>query len=1632
MDFQHRVAAWVAVHVLAEKAGTPLWDLPSDVVFEWFRCETEQPIDDLLVGASNGGLIFCQIKRRLNLSSSSGSDLASALNQFVRQFTACRNLTGGSHVIDRPLDPARDRLVLITSLDSSKPIRTYLPNVLRRARNLTPGQALDDAAANEQERKALSVVLKHIRNSWQAILSAEPSEAELRQLLSLISVQVLDVEAGGLGEQEAKNLLRSAVLRNPDQADQAWGTLVALCAGYAAQRSGADRATLQRELLNAGFDFKAPRSYEEDIKRLQRHSQQTLDALAHLARIRVGSTTIRIPRACIEALRHAAEEGSILVTGEPGVGKSGALHDFAEVLRDDGRDFVLLAVDRLAAQSLGELREELGLEHELPEVLENWPGLQPAFLVIDALDAARGDPAGKMVLDMRQVIEKGGRWRVVASIRKFDLRYGTEIQQLFAGKPPTPFVDSEFQRVRHLNIPRFSDDELSQIGSKSPALQRLITNAPTELRDLLRVPFNLRLMAELLGGGVSPDELTPIRTQLELLDRYWRHRVVDSDGRGDGREAILREVCKRMVKSRMLRADRAVVARLDTSVLLHDLLSRQVLVEWQASPEAQPDRDSLAFLHHVLFDYAVARLLFRGDAKKVINRLASDPDLTIFVRPSLVLHFRHLWASSADRHPFWDLTFQIIADPKIPEVGKLIGPAVAAELALSMQDLEPLCATLEKHDEEKQKIAEQALRHLVGTLLAIAESTPLAGPDAGPWCELLERVSQSLRLSVAYAIRPLLATLCDRPEVLTLDQRTRVGCTARRLLKFAWSQSPRDSRLVICALQCVCRTFESDPTASALLIRRCLEPAHLTKFGFEEIPALAREVKRLIRFDPKLVADVYCATFAHQEQSEEPMSIGLGYISLTSNRRQDYQMALHELAEAFPEFLESASKEAARALVNVMDSYVAQRYSPAQGKWPPEEVFDFGGQQVRLRTDYSAIWDEGSVYRHHDPPLIMLDIFQRFLEKLAACPENEGKLRALIGILISENRLAVIWRRLLLAGARYPKTIGREILPLAWAAPILAGSNTTVPAGEYLKKIFPILGADQRRKIEQAILSIPDAVPPGQREAAERARDRLLGCLVPEALVTDEARQRLKELQAQNAVPSNEPLVVILEIRSEPYGEEGYLKDRVSIESGANQRIRELERPVKEFADKHLNSTPTLEEVNAILPHLRALHEALERADVDGVHPKQRDHAWGILAAACACVARADGLSCRGEPSAFVKAVLLKASRHPEPAYTPQYDAQFDKFPSWGSPAARIDAAHGLITLACHPDCATPDVLRATETLSADPVPAVRFQIAAHLHYLYPTAHELMWRIIERMAQREGSQGVLQGLLGGPLDYLADIEPDRVSTLTKTIFDRSTTGPGSNDVRKLCMGIFFRLYIWRDHPLARDIVHEIVSHPAVYPAEARHVLMGLRNLVTHGPTDSSDPQADAVRRRALELLERLLRSSRDALKELYRRHAGISFGKWPEADQETTNSLMHLINDIGAYFAEASTQSKQFYQEAGAILDELADALLDAPLPSAAHYLLETLEHFIPVDPPGVFLRIHHVVLAGQQMGYQYTPLVADLIVRLVERYLAEYRTLFQQNADCRRALIEVLDIFVKVGWPSARRLTYRLEEIFR
>lgn len=276
MEYQHRVAAWVAVHILAESAVSVPWNFPEEFPLISLQCETNQPVDDLLVETQEGKRAFIQAKRTLISSKAVASDFAKVIDQFVRQFQAGQQEK-------KPLDPITDRLVLVVGPEASSTIRKDLRRVLSRISSSPLTQPIARAPQNQGERIVLSTLMKHLKRSWKTVFGTGATDKELRNVLALMHIQTLDVEQGGTDEATAKSFLRQYILKDQSQAAAAWSKLINTCSVYAVNHSGANRSTLQQVLLVAGYDLQACRSYHNDIGKLKAHSQRIKSVLSDLS-----------------------------------------------------------------------------------------------------------------------------------------------------------------------------------------------------------------------------------------------------------------------------------------------------------------------------------------------------------------------------------------------------------------------------------------------------------------------------------------------------------------------------------------------------------------------------------------------------------------------------------------------------------------------------------------------------------------------------------------------------------------------------------------------------------------------------------------------------------------------------------------------------------------------------------------------------------------------------------------------------------------------------------------------------------------------------------------------------------------------------------------------------------------------------------------------------------------------------------------------------------------------------------------------------------------------------------------------------------------------------------------------------
>ena len=106
--------------------------------------------------------------------------------------------------------------------------------------------------------------------------------------------------------------------------------------------------------------------------------------------------------------------------------------------------------------------------------------------------------------------------------------------------------------------------------------------------------------------------------------------------------------------------------------------------------------------------------------------------------------------------------------------------------------------------------------------------------------------------------------------------------------------------------------------------------------------------------------------------------------------------------------------------------------------------------------------------------------------------------------------------------------------------------------------------------------------------------------------------------------------------------------------------------------------------------------------------------------------------------------------------------------------------------------------------------------------------------------------------------------------------------------------------------------------------------------------------------------------------------------------------------------------------------------IADAGTPGTIYHLIELLDFLVRTDPAAVFDLVAHALLcAGRRHGYQFESLGANRFVEIVGRYLADHRDLFVDEHR-RQKLVACLDIFMEAGWPAARRLVYRLQELLQ
>ncbi|HET7085939.1 MAG TPA: hypothetical protein VFI23_14275 [Rhizomicrobium sp.] len=1634
-DYENRVATWFAVRILLGSAAAPLFDLPATIRSISLDCQTDAPVDDANIGTSDDGLIFVQAKRTAHLSSKKGSPLVKSFNQFVRQHKECQERTG-SPAWSRPLDPTKDRLVLATRKLGSSKIVAILPRLLRGLRDKTTAKKLVDVATSQAEREVAKTIDKVLRIQWKTVYGRNPSADEHASLLRFIWVQPLDVEDADTDAIAAQDQLRATVLAKPAQSKAAFAEILKLAGRLRADRSGVTSVSLKSTLIAAGIDLKASPDYRADIAALKKWTKDRLARSGRYTHLIESSPATAVVRDVKSDLRTAANSSSFVLVGEPGAGKSGLLYELAAERLAKGEDVVFLPVELLNVTRLGELQTELGLTHPLSEVIENWFGTGNGLVIFDALDAARKLETQPIIREIVEAIltSPNKRWTTVASIRKYDLRQGSEWTRLFSGKPPiAKHFEKEFGGIRHVAISRLTDGEIHQTSSSIPELAELLRTADTPLKELLRNIFNLHLLAELLASGAVRSDLAGIQSQPELLATYWDRRIRKADGQHDAREQALLAVINEMIKSKSLRVNRQTLVAQGHSAALVELEKDDIL-RTEDLPSGKSNGDVLLFTHHILFDYAVARLLFRRgrDANAVISVLASERALTVMLAPSLTIALSEVWADGGTRNDFWTLAFRLATEPNLPAVASLTAPSVAADFATDVSEFDPLIAALKSPTPER---AQNFLQGLLGALFVRrSRGYTLFGSLAGPWMSLAARLSEIGNDFTFFALRMLLATETDNISKMTPGQKSAAGLVSRRMLEFAWERSKRSTMLIITALSAVAETHDTDPAESAKLIRRSLEKEHLAKFGHEELHWLARHMRAIYTSDSALAIDIYEAAYAYSETSTEKTNLGSSAIlAMSSNRRQDYEMAWHGLSETLPDFLRTDYIAATKAISRAVHEYARRE---RMSEWPRRALarkFDHQGMQFNFIEDNSYSWYRGGLEPLDDAPSL-LKVFDTYLDSLGAEPDGKARFKALINTIGLERGSAVLWASLFITAAKYPSKFAKLIAPVATVSAILSSFDTRYQVGQFLSASYSHLSKADRAAIEVAILGL-------KGKLGKNAKPILAGCIPRTFVETQPMKAYLKALDKKVDKPTNLP-PVSFNTSITPFDSDAYLSSiGVALKEPANAVLRAAAQAVDDLPKTAVGTELTAEEARRRLPVLDALHAALLKAKKNGADPKAIQHSEGVLGAGAAVIARAkiDIIQNKDIRNSAMK-YLTYAAKSKNPVYSAKVEEQFKKSVSWGSPSARAEAASGLIGLARIDK--KPDRIRSPliHRLSRDRVGHVRYQIVRALQWLYASEPSWVWKEIEYIAKHDPANTMVRCACD-PLGRVAFKDVGRALKIAKGILKRFDKRD-SDDIDKtsnVAASFITDLSIFFGNAEAIAFADDLVAKIGKWPKLISQLVARYSDQLLVGPVANPEDKTHKARRAVIKFYKEVLESANVEMIRVCAGRALNTFSAWSAEDQASYQGMIKVLDELALrlYFAfgagggqskpPLTDEQKRLFGETLPILEKLTTA----GFAHISHHLIQLFQTYVPVDPSTAFRLIAQTVRSSEQFGYSFESMAADLVVEIVETYLADHRDVF---ADSNRLndLMDCLDIFVRAGWPKAQSLTFRLGEIWR
>ncbi|MFF2079132.1 hypothetical protein ACFVXG_30810 [Kitasatospora sp. NPDC058162] len=1605
-SFEALCLAWLGAHCVAQKPPPASW-LDNALVTS-IGGQTGEDVDDAGALTDSDGWLLVQAKTKLSLSELEDSDLASALQQAVKQYRRGVPVSlQGQQQGQRPLDPARDRIVIVTNGPGVSTVRDSLANVVDRLATLPDAVPLDSVAYNKPETTARNALLGHVRRLWEAEAHTPPTDSELRAFLRVLRVRVLSLEEGEEDRQVAQSLL-SPTLATATPSGTAWRALETVGTALHKGMQWMRRADVEARMKHEGCIFGLRPEVHTDVQLLRDYSSKRLTGDLREVKIPTVAGDVVLQRD-LDAVVAGAGDGFVLV-GAPGAGKTAVAAQLARLLSDQGEDMVYLPVSALTGAS-AHLRGDLGIQQPLHVILQGWDGPQPGTLILDNLDGTRLAEGSDWLSNLLGELQ-GTRWRVIATVRSFDIKNNRSWRQAFHGAPVDPArADSSLAGTRHLLVDDLTDPEIAPVRAASPVLDAVFAQPNTHLARLLRNPFNLRLAAELVQDPNA--SLAAIISQLDLLNSYWERRVTDASD-GYAREGVLTALTQEMIRLRRDRIGRPATV-LDPAGLarLKDILHDGVLREETAggSLAAAP----ILYAHPVLFDYGVARLILSDatDPSHAASQLDQSPDLAVLARPSLDMHLAHLWHSDPSRKPFWTLALRLAPQSQGHPLAAAATAYVALQQAITAADLQPLIQACfgESALVEATTAQEYLAYQITGALDPENTASEELHQNVQALSETAEALAQRALDTTDLQLARTAGILLDR--LRRADPATTAGAAGRAeraratvcLLQIALKDpsNPQYESLANFSANSFLDAVAIDPTSNAPILDEILAAATMKHWGVSVISAFARRFGELATAAPARSVHLAEAVWSFEETRDQKTALTYSQISsFTGTREGDLQGVRFDIGRQYPALLAKDLHTAVDLYLRILDTLPIDVALPESDARPRVTY----GRHLRAAGGHEVL-------------VTMTDAFVRHVRELAT--QRHADLAHVLQELKDKLHHSDVWNKVLEAAASDREGLGLPMAELLSAGDLLGSAATCVQAGHLLARITPLCDDTQHQALEQRILHLHDAeTATGQPHLSPETAATLLAVLDRGRLADEKSTNLLQPYDAQGGPPALPPAHLnsgLLQVQD--------FSLSTGIPSGG--RPTTLQQAVEAVrADLVATGSQDAAQAQAAKVQLRSTfaqlrHEFNEsrtnNAQVDAT-PQQLAEAANQLVLGAHGLAQDETVLPDTELGTNIRATLIEAA--PAPNAT---QATYSE----------IKAVEALVSLSARPDWGSaPEVHPLLQTFLGHPSSAIRAIASQTIAHRTTDSSQLAQTLRQRLETepddlvRLSLLRVLVSLIHnapsivdatlGELSQADDWQ--LLSPHPEQLADDSTN---ATQLREYIVEVLVYLAVTREAPASTLLLTGWLSNPVGSTERAERTCVILRQFLNPAPPTPAEYQDRTFALLALPLpaITQLLSSA-------------------PATNDPNGRAALRVCRAISRelYLASGASEiaaknmslgdPKAFADHALPVLDDLASV----GNPAVTHDVINILGHLRSLHPRRVFLSVASAVTATKDYARELQGLEA--VLEIVDAYLAEHRELLLNDPACMTALRRVLESFVHLGWEPAIKRAQELPELFR